>query len=55
MGHKNSGKVHVPRVISMAEEPMIMPRRPHTRTVRPRKWHIARRGPAVEKKFQREG
>ena len=53
MGHKNSGKVLVPRVVSMVEELMIMLRRPHAR-VRPHKWHTARGGSAVEKKLQRE-
>ena len=55
VGHKNSDKVPMPRVISMVEEPIIMPRRPHSQTVRPRQWHIARRGLAIEKKLQREG
>ena len=52
MGHKNSGKVLVPRVVSMVEELMIMLRRPHAR-VRPHKWHTAKGGFAVEKKLQR--
>ena len=52
VGHKNSDKIPVPRVVSMAEEPIISPRRPYTRTVRPRQRPIARGGPAVEKKFQ---
>ena len=51
MGHKNSGKVLVSRVVSMVEELMIMLRRPHAR-VRPHKWHTARGGSAVEKKLQ---
>ena len=51
MGHKSSGKVLVPRVVSMVEELMIMLRRPHVR-VRPHKWHTARGGSAVEKKLQ---
>ena len=38
----------------MAEEPIIVPRRPHTQTVRPCQWHITRGGPAVEKSFGEE-
>ena len=49
--HKNLDKIPVPRVVSMAEESIIKPRRPYTRIVRPRQWPIAREGPAVEKKF----
>ena len=55
MGHKNLGKVPVPCVVSMTEEPINVPRRPHAWTVRPRQRHIAKRGPAVEKKLQRWG
>ena len=55
MGHKNLGKVPVPRVVSMTEEPINVPRRPHAWTIRPRQRHIAKRGPAVEKKLQRWG
>ena len=55
MGHKNLNKVPVPRVVSMAEESIIVPRRPHVRTLRPRQWHIARGGPTDEKKIQRGG
>ena len=51
VGHKNLGKVPMPHVVSMAEEPIIVPRRPHTRTVRPCQWHITRGGPVVEKSF----
>jgi len=53
VGHKNLGKVTVPRVMSMTDELIIMPRRPHTRTVRPHQWHIAKGGLVVEKKFRR--
>ena len=55
VGHKNSDKVPVPHVVSMAEGPIIMPRRPYAWTVRPHQWHIARGGPAVKQKFQRGG
>ena len=55
MGHKDSDKVPVPHVIPMAKKSIILPRRPHAWTVRPRQWHIARGDPAVEKKFQRGG
>ena len=53
MGHKNLGKVLVPRVVSMAEESITEPRRPHARTVRPHQWHIARGGLTAEGKFLR--
>ena len=53
MGHKNLNKVLVPHVISMAEESIAKPKRLHARTVKPRQWHIARRGPTTEKKFRR--
>ena len=53
MGHKNSDKVPIQRVVSMADEPIIMPRKPHAQTVRPCQWHITRGGPAVEKEFRR--
>ena len=55
VGHKNSDKVPVPCVVSMAEESIIVPRRPHSRIARPRQWHIARRGLAIKKNLQREG
>ena len=55
MGHKNSNKVPVPHVVSMIEEPIIVPRRPHAWTVRPRQWHISIGGPTVEKKLWRAG
>ena len=53
MGHNNSDKVPMPRVISMAEEPIILSRRPHAWIVRPCQWHITRGGLVVEKKFRR--
>ena len=53
VGHKNSNKAPVPHVVSIAEEPIIVPRRPHARTIRPRQWHIARGGPTIEKKLWR--
>jgi len=55
VGYKNLNKVLVLRVISMAEESIIVPRRPHAQTVRPRQWHLARGGLVVEKKFWRGG
>ena len=54
-GLKNLNKVPVPCVVSMAEKSIIVPKRPHARTIRPRQWHIARGGPTVEKKFRRGG
>ena len=52
VGHKNLNKVPIPRVISMANESIIVPRRPHARAVRPRQWHITRGGYTVEKEFR---
>ena len=51
MGHNNSDKVPMPRVISMAEEPIILSRRPPAWIVRPCQWHITRGGLVVEKSF----
>ena len=53
MGYKNLNKASAPRVISMAEESITKPRRPHARTVKPHQWHIASGSPTVEKKFRR--
>ena len=53
MRHKNSDKVPMPRVVSMAEEPIVVLRRPYAQTIRPRQRHIARGGLAIEKKFRR--
>ena len=53
MGYKNLNKASATRVISMAEESITKPRRPHARIVRPHQWHIARGSPTVEKKFRR--
>ena len=53
MGYKNLNKAPAPCVISMAEECIARPRRPHAQIVRPHKWHIAKGGPTVEKKRQR--
>ena len=55
VGHKNLNKVPVPHVISMAEEPIIVPRRPHAQTVWPRQWHVIRGGHTIEKELQRRG
>ena len=51
--HKNLNKIPVPRVVSMAEESIIVSKRPHAWTIRPRQWHIAKEGLIVKKKFQR--
>ena len=51
MGYKNLNKVFKPRVISMVEEAIIASRRSHTRTVRPRQWHVTRGGHTIEKSF----
>ena len=53
-GHKNSNKVPMPHVIFVVDEPIVVSRRPHTRTMRPCQWHIARGGPTVEKELWRE-
>ena len=42
----------MPRVVFMAEESVIVLRRPYTRIVRPHEWHIARGGLTVEKKIR---
>ena len=48
-------KVFAPRIIPMAEETTIMSRRSHTRTIRPRQWHVAKGGYTVEKKLWEGG
>ena len=55
MGQKNLNKIPVPHVVSMAEELVIVPRRPHARTVRPRQWHVTRGGHTIEKELQGGG
>ena len=55
VGHKNSNKVLMPHVVSMAKEPNIMSKKPHAWTVRPRQWHVAKGGPAVKKRLQKGG
>ena len=55
VGYRNLSKVIVPRVISMAEGNITMPRRLHPQTVRPRHWHVIRGGRTVEKEFRRKG
>ena len=49
MGYKNLNKAPALCVISMVEESITGPKRPHAS----HQWHIARGGPLVEKKFQR--
>ena len=53
--HKNLNKVPVPCVVSMAKESIIVPRRSHARTVRPRPWHVTRESHTMKKKFRRRG
>ena len=58
--HKNCkaqklNKVFTPRVILMAEGAIIMPRRSHAQTVRPRQWHVTREGHTVEKELREGG
>ena len=48
-------KVFTPRVIPMAEEATITPRRLHTQTIRPHQWHVTRGGHIVEKEFWEGG
>ena len=52
MGHKNLNKVLVSHVISMTEESIIVPRRPHAQIVRSCQWHVTRGGHTVEKEFR---
>ena len=52
MGYRNLNKVIMPRIIPMAEGAIIVPRRLHPRTVRPRQWHVTRGGHTVEKKLR---
>ena len=54
MGHRNSNKVLVPRVVSMVEETIIVSRRPHAQKVTPRQWHIPKEVLLLGKSF-REG
>ena len=53
MGYKNLSKALTPCVISMDEESIAKPRRPHARTVRPHQWHNDKGDPIAEKKFRR--
>ena len=53
--HKNLNKVLVSRVVSMAEEYFIVPRRPHAQTVRPHQWHVNRGGLIIGKEFREGG
>ena len=55
VGYKNLNKVFVPHVIPMAEGAIIIPRRSHAQTVRPRQWHITRGGHTIENEFQGGG
>ena len=55
MGYKNLNKVFAPRVIPMAKGAIIIPRRSHAQTVRPRQWHITRGGHTIENEFQGGG
>ena len=51
VGHKNLNKVLVPHVVTMAEKSIIVPKRSHVRTIRPRQWHVTRGGHIVEKEI----
>ena len=53
MGYKNLNKALTSYVISMTEESIVKPRRPHARTVRPHQWHSAKEDPIAEKKLRR--
>ena len=53
VGYKNLNKAPTSRVISMAEESIAKPKRPHARTSRPCQWHIARGCPTTEKRVRR--
>ena len=53
--YRNLNKEIVSRVIPMAEGAIIMPRRPHPWTIRPRQWYVTRGSHTIEKEFQRRG
>ena len=53
MGYKNLNKAPASRVISMAEESIAKPKRPHARTSRPCQLHTARGCPTTEKRVWR--
>ena len=53
--HRNLNKVIAPCVIPIAEGAIIVSRRSHSQTIRPRQWHTTRGGPTAEKEFQRRG
>ena len=48
-------KVIAPHVIPMAKGTIIVPRRSHPRTVRPRQWHVTKGCHTVEKELRRRG
>ena len=51
MGYKNSNKVFVPRVLPIVEEAIIVLRKSHAWTVRPRQWHVTRGDHTIEKEL----
>ena len=55
MRYENSNKIPVPRVMFMAEESIIVLRRPHARTVRPHQWHIIKGSHTVKKELRGGG
>ena len=54
-GGEGGVKEIAPRVIPMVEGAIIVPRRSHPKTIRPRQWHVIRRSHTIEKEFQRRG
>ena len=53
--YRNLSKVIVPRAILMAEGAIIVPKRVHPQTIRPRQWHVTRGDHTVKKEIQRRG
>ena len=55
VGYKNLNKVFAPRVIPIADEAIIVLRRSHAQTLRPRQWHVTRGGHTVKKELREGG
>ena len=53
VGYRNLNKVIAPRVIPMAKRVIIVPRRTHPWTIRPRQWHITKGDHTIEKEFRK--
>ena len=55
VGYRNLNKVITPRVIPMAKEAIIVPRRSHPQIVRPHQWHVTRGGHTIKKELRGGG